>query len=62
MSTIFFQFNVTSIVDLQAMGIYLKVCCDGKERNLPPILLLQCMAPIRMMIVKPNNNKGSLNT
>jgi hypothetical protein len=38
----FFSIYVTSIVDLQAMGMYLKVCCDGKKGNLQPILLLEC--------------------
>jgi hypothetical protein len=42
MSTNFFQFNVTSSVDLQAMGMYLKVCCDRKKGNLQPIILLEC--------------------
>jgi hypothetical protein len=30
----FFQFNVTSIVDVQIVGMYLKVHCDGRKGNL----------------------------
>ncbi len=53
--------NVTLIVHVQAMGMYFKVHHDGRKANLQPMLLLKCDGTCKMMIIEPNNNKGSLN-
>jgi hypothetical protein len=34
LTNMFFQFNVTSIVDVQIVGIYFKVHRDGRKGNL----------------------------
>ncbi len=36
------QSNVTWVVDVQVVGMYIKVGCDGREGNLQSMLLLEC--------------------
>jgi len=53
--------NLTLIVHVQAMGMYLKVHHDGRKGNLQPTLLLKCDGTCKAMITKLNNNRSSLN-
>jgi hypothetical protein len=41
MQQIYFQFNVTSVIDVQTMGIYLKLHCVRRVGNLQLVALLE---------------------
>jgi hypothetical protein len=41
------MFNVSSIVGVQVVGIYLKVCHVGRVGNLRPMTLLESNEPFR---------------